>query len=317
MSFFPGFVDTTQPSPQVSINAGAGPGYIPVSTSQFDFSNPIPNSGGVTTLHDQFRNAGTGVGINNFNPINTTLIANDSDTFPFRNSHRQDLTFIERFKHGVFTDLKYNYEVASISELNRYLVSPDGRQRYGVYSTCKALQDDFAFNGVQLTEFPVWHEKENEATFTNARRARMNAITRSYQPKNARLADHHMQRQWIVFVRRRLTLADITPLVSRSEAQANSTDLSADAIVNPHYWCLHLVGGPAEPSPCIYTDDESTGGCMLLGTIIDADDANAANKVEAVKMQQALSGVHNMFKADKGYERLLERSRPVDVFIGS
>jgi hypothetical protein len=324
-SIFPGFVDTTAASPAPTIGVGGlNTSFFSQSQARIGFTPPgIVSAGGSGYLYDEMRNGGTGVAVNNFHPINTTFVAEGSATFPMRNAHRQDMVFIDRYRKGVYTGLKINFEVASIGALNAYLVTPEGREKYGVDTSCTRLLEDFAFSGVLQTEMPEYKPHEMEATTTVARRARCNAITRACSLPTNRIADHHGDKHWFVVCRRKLTLAQIAPGV-RSVDQPTKVDEieEEDAgpvteITNPHYWQLHLFSKTTEPAPWLYTDKESKGAAMLIGTTIDVEDANTRTKAEATDMQNAISGVYNTFVEEKAHNRLLERSRPVDIFLGS
>jgi len=65
-------------------------------------------------------------------------------------TRKEMLIFVERARTSPLLNLQVDHEMASLHEMNRYLLTPEGRQKYGGLKSCEKLLNDFGFGGKNL-----------------------------------------------------------------------------------------------------------------------------------------------------------------------
>lgn len=249
--------------------------------------NPFSAAGNMQ-FDDAFtRNFNTGVNASNFNSINHSFLLNFTKRFGREQIHRQMLCFIERASRTPILKLHASTEVASIHELNAWLISEEGRKIYGVESSSEKLMNDFAFAGSFNAEVAAWvNASTTDSTFVVARRARCQAITRAFhRPDADKTVDHSLYSIYLLAIRRKM------------EQDENNIKTSY-----PYYWSfqLHVSDGDAEPSPWLVNDDDSKGCAKRVGIILQASSNNSFRPDHMRKARRSLKGAENI--TERKYE---------------
>jgi hypothetical protein len=252
------------------------------------------------------RNFNTGVTTSNWSSINANFVQAFSSRFPKDSVTSEMLVFVERGRLSPQLRLPIDHEIASIHELNRYLISPEGRNKYGKHASCEKLMDDFAFAGVYNAAIPG-HVKDTDdwdAAIVVGRRARCAAITRAHSAKAEALTDRLMNTVHLLVVRRKLVDGDLFGLAS---------DVGKDE----YYWgfYMHVSESEAAPPDWLYKDDVSQGTVIRVGHIIEFTPSNNTDPVKTTRARNAISGKHNLLTKDKDYMNLVPLLPTVDIAL--
>jgi hypothetical protein len=190
-----------------------------------------PGLKGMTTENDESRNFGIGVSTSNLAQINTSLVMRSTARFPAHHTQREMLCFVENKQNGPLTNLKLDHEMPSVSALNAYLLSEEGRKIFGTERSCKKLLQHFAPLGSFNSVVPEYKQNtgHSEVSVITGRRARCTAITRAWRSRRAHQHDRPLDVVWYVIIRRKLTHADIG-FAQASSSESASRQQRIDAL---------------------------------------------------------------------------------------
>lgn len=278
-----------------------------------NFSSPL-GFGSTEQYNALSRNFGTGATISNFTSVQGAFVQCLTNRFSADTCKKEMLVFLERSRTSPLMHLQLDHEIASLNELNRYLVSSEGRMRYGMNPSCQKLFEDFGFAGSFNAAIPDHvvssRRQQHDSAIVIGRRARITAVTRGFVTKGEPITDRLMNTVHLLGIRRRLLSTDV---LKTRDVEGASMFLND----NLYYWNLYIYVSPsnATPPPHLYIDDESTGMAIRVGVILQYNGNNKQSQADVERAQRSLSGPVNALQQDKAYLSEMPLLPYVDVLI--
>lgn len=281
-------------------------------TSITPMSNPL-GVGGMAQFDSGGRTFGSGVNISNLTSVHGSFVQHLSNRFGAESCRKEMLVFIERTRTTPLLRLQVDHEIASLNELNRYLVSAEGRAKYGRDTSAERLVADFGFAGVygvSIAEHAASTRSQIEAMVVIGRRARMTAVTRAFKKKADAVTDRLMDTVHLLWIRRKLVPSDVQ----------KTRDIEGDQMYmkeDIHYWTANLHVSPSNGAPpsWLYIDDESTGMAIRVGTILQYSSNNKHTEADIQRARKSLSGTVNALQEDRAYLKNMPLLPYVDILV--
>lgn len=328
--------DEPLPSPSIGVVGFGSKGNGDLPQAVPSFVPGIAVASNSLGTDDNNANFNQGIGAGNWHAVNQTVIQHFTDRFPEDSTHVEMLSFIVMSERSKWLGLRGFHEIASLAALNKYMVSPEGRRRYGSETSPEKILEHFAFAGKYNIEPPEYSKNQRpdfEANVVVSRIARVASVyTRACRAKNMTCFDPQLWSVWLTLVRRKLLPSDLrgikvpASLMSRggrgtddsveddgerfdSSGKDVSTGLSKD-IPDQHYWdwgVLVRESNRSRPPGYLYCSDEDTGDCYKIGYITEFAPSHKLNAEVTRKSRAAISGVRNFLHTGKdGEEDFIE-----------
>ncbi len=271
--------------PNASVGLWAGEETNP-SRVPSNLQNPFPKGGAMDFFDGESRNFNTGVATSNFSSINHSFVHSFTSRFPKETIRPEMLVFVERSSKSPLLHFpNCTSEVASVHELNRYLVTAEGRAIYGRDRSCEKLIKDFGFMGSYNLNIPDYVVDSFNGGAVTARRARIADVTRAQMDKGATCADPSLAVVHLMAIHR--TLKDQTGLVSHAPVTAkidhmcfnrdllhrkcpwksqNTIMVTGHCIYTPHRQTAHRLHGCTTTINAAATPSELGSSCNTVAS---------------------------------------------------
>lgn len=293
---------------QLSMNFYPGEQHDTVIGPQGDFIG----FGDVAQFDAKSRHFGTGTAASNFTSVNSAFVHHLSHRFPACTVNKEMLVFLERARTSPMLHLQIDHEIASVHEMNRYLLTPEGRNRYGNYSSCEQLIADFGFAGSFNAMIPGYMANGGRSQLDSAivvgRRARCAAITRGCVTPGDSVCDRIMSTVYLLCTRRRMGSNDVLRTRDITGASPHQQD-------GYYYWTFNIYVAPsrAPPPSFLYIDDDSCGTAILVGRIIQNNGQNKQSVETTKRAQESMNGPLNALIKDRDYIETVPLLPYVDI----
>lgn len=287
-----------------SNNQTQGVNYDPLS----QFSNPLP--GNMSTKQDTIGDNGnfnTGVQISNYSSINLHWYQRFTARFPVEASHDETLVFLERSCADGTQGFRSRYEMAGLYELNRFLASVEGIERYGEDMTSQRIMDDFGLAGSYNAEVKGDINGSYVATVVVGQRARVGAFTKAYHSDDDKLSDRILEHVWLIPIK------FLKPKIKDSFSEK---PLNEDEERKRRYWQMvaYKGRGKAPSASWYHASKEGTGTPIHLGYISDFEPSNSYEIRETARARNAMNGLGNIY--ERVYLKECVGMRTVDLILG-
>jgi hypothetical protein len=310
---------------------------IPIAGPQshgvpLDFNIDPVVGGGVTKLYDNATDYNSG-----FNAVNRGLshpyLINNSRKFADGDPYYHEaLCFLHRIRKVNTSNpnvVPSEHHMLSVTQLNVWLKSTEGRRCYGENKTAHTLKEEWRFAG--SVKRPSANQRafhrEDAVPIVFGGRARIADIGRAYVPekgtKNRPRRGVPSQRDHLFFLYRRYNIkkeldASLASALGSSSSSSSSSASKDSSGVPYHYWQVEVwlnVNAHA-PHTCLYCDETSedevdhyVGDYIHVGWIGFVYGDRRFVLEDAAKARAVLRG-------EDGYQEQLVTLQAVEVFMG-